>query len=70
MIMSPGSGHRVQKQKYLVSLDKELKDGHRGDLSRSRFINAKQSKSREKVHSPHGMVCSLMKECCARGPKT
>jgi hypothetical protein len=22
------------------------------------------------VHSPHGMVCSLMKECCARGPKT
>jgi hypothetical protein len=34
-------------------LEKEFKDRERGDLSRSRFINAKQSESRTHVHSPH-----------------
>jgi hypothetical protein len=31
--------------KFLFSLEKESKDRHEGDLSRSRFVNAKQGKS-------------------------
>jgi hypothetical protein len=37
-------------RKFLVLLEKEFKDGHRGDLSRGRFIiNAKQSQSKVKA---------------------
>jgi predicted Fe-S protein YdhL (DUF1289 family) len=36
---------RSEGQKVLVSLEKELKNGHRRDISRSRVINAKHSKS-------------------------
>jgi hypothetical protein len=32
-------------RKFWVPSEKELKDGHKGNLSRSRFINAKQRKS-------------------------
>jgi hypothetical protein len=45
---SPAPGAR----KFLVLSEKEFKDGHRGDLNRSRFLNAKQSESKAKVHFP------------------
>jgi hypothetical protein len=38
--VSLGPGAR----RFLVSLEKEFKDGHRGDLNRSRFVNGKSSK--------------------------
>jgi hypothetical protein len=38
-------------------LEKEFKDRHRGDLSRSRFIYAKQSEHKAKVHPPDRKVC-------------
>jgi hypothetical protein len=41
---SPGSGAR----RFLVSSEKEFKEEHGGDISRSRIINAKQSESRAK----------------------
>jgi hypothetical protein len=48
------------------SSEKEFKDRHRGDLSGSRFINAKQSK---RALSDKRMY-RLKKEPCAGGPKT
>jgi hypothetical protein len=49
--ISLDSDHWVQgARKILVSLEKEFKHSCRGDLNRSRFINAKQSESKEKVH--------------------
>jgi hypothetical protein len=41
---------------FLVSSEKEFKNGYRGELSRTKFIIAKQIKSREKVYSPHRRV--------------
>jgi hypothetical protein len=45
-------------------LEKEFEDGHRGELSKSVFINAKQSKDA----SSDGRVGRLQ-ECCAGSPK-
>jgi hypothetical protein len=39
-------------RKFLVLSEKEVTEGHRGDLSGNRIINAKQSK----VHLPDGRV--------------
>jgi hypothetical protein len=44
--ISLDSDHWIQDQKVLVSSEREFKDRHRGDVSRSRFINAKQSKNK------------------------
>jgi hypothetical protein len=52
-------------QKFLVSLEKGFKDKHRGNLSR--FINAKQSESRAKVHPPEDRVGRFKKEYCRVG---
>jgi hypothetical protein len=49
-------------RKLLVSSEEAC----RGDLSRSKFINAKQSKIGAKVHHP---VDRLKKEHCTKGPK-
>jgi hypothetical protein len=58
-------------RKFLVLLEKEFKDGHRGDLSRGRFIiNAKQSQSKAKVHPPDGRVGRIKSQHYAGGPKT
>jgi hypothetical protein len=45
----------------LVSSERELKDGNRGDLRRRRFTNAKQSESKTKVHSPNRIMGRLKK---------
>jgi hypothetical protein len=46
-------------------LEKGFKDKHRGNLSR--FINAKQSESRAKVHPPEDRVGRFKKEYCRVG---
>jgi hypothetical protein len=38
-------------RRFLLSLEKEFKDGHKEDLSMSRLINVKKSESKAKVHS-------------------
>jgi hypothetical protein len=45
----------------LFSSEEEFKNGYRGDLNWSRFINANQSESEAKVPSPDGRVVSLKK---------
>jgi hypothetical protein len=40
-----------------------------GDLTRSSFINAKQSESKTKVLSPDGKVGRLKRELCTGGPR-
>jgi hypothetical protein len=50
--------------------EKEFKEGHRRDLSRSRVFNAKQRESRAKHTFPMGGRSKLKKELCTAGPKT
>jgi hypothetical protein len=50
-------------------LEKEFKEEHRRELGRSKFINAKQSKSKAKVPFPGERLGMLKKEPCTRGPK-
>jgi hypothetical protein len=38
---------------FLVSPEKEFKDRHREDLSKSRLLKVKQNKIRAKVHPPN-----------------
>jgi hypothetical protein len=54
---------------FLVSSEKEFKDRHRKDLSRSRFINTMQSESKAKLCSPDETVDRLKKEHYAGSPK-
>jgi hypothetical protein len=52
----------LKTMKCLVSLEKEFGDGHRGDLNRNNFVNAKQSRSalsrQEGGQSQEGTLCS------------
>jgi hypothetical protein len=58
-----------RKTKFLVLLEKEFKEGHRGDLRRRMFVNAKQRERKATVYSPDGRVGRLKNLCCSRDPK-
>jgi hypothetical protein len=62
-------GHWVWEPEN-ACLGERIQEGHRGDLSRSRFINAKQSESKAKVHPPGERVDRLKKEHYSGGSKT
>jgi hypothetical protein len=62
--------HVTGSGSFLVSLKKKFMDRHREDLSRGRFINAKQSKSKTKVHPPDRREAGSRRSTVLGGPKS